>query len=162
MRIFVASTGFPVLLSLECTAHLLRSPLSVIFSFQTHLPLSVRDLFVAELQYLLLDLTLPAIGKGLAALLGAVLLSWTASSSQSDSSCYPSTIWPVDTSKPSTPPVDVKAWSEERCQSVESHRAPRVECAHRGATHAACAAIPQWRRRFQHPAACRPCERRRL
>jgi hypothetical protein len=57
--------------------------------------------------------------------------------------------------------VDVKACYRERCQSVEPHLAPRVECAHRGATHVACAAIPRWRRHFQHPAACRPCERRR-
>ena len=79
MRIFVASTGFPVLLSLECTAHLLRSPLSVIFSFQTHLPLSVRGVATVLAAR---HLTLPAIGKGLAVLLGTVLLSWTASSPQ--------------------------------------------------------------------------------
>jgi hypothetical protein len=79
---------------------------------------------------------------------------------KSNSSCYPSIIWPVHTSKPSTT-VDVKACYRERCQSVEPHLAPRVECAHRGATHVACAAIPRWRRHFQHPAACRPCERRR-
>lgn len=39
-------------------------------------------LFVVWLPYLLLDPTLPAIGKGLAVLLGTVLLSWTASSPQ--------------------------------------------------------------------------------
>ena len=63
MRIFVASTGFPVLLSLGapliCSAR--RCPSFFCFRLIFHY------LFVVWwLQYLLLDLTLPAIGKGLA------------------------------------------------------------------------------------------------
>jgi hypothetical protein len=42
VRIYVDLDWLPGFIVTRCTAHLLRSPLSVIFLFQTHLPLSVR------------------------------------------------------------------------------------------------------------------------